>query len=145
MLISLRLKCSRSPVGLTNDPPVFTPGPNIGVAEDSGLFANLGIQYRTCCKLCCATPSSLDEAGQVVDFTVTVDNPSLFSVQPTISSSNAAVPGLLQFTPNRDAFGSVVVTVRAVDRGPSGGIDQTRRLRQHLRSRSIQQMMLRSP
>ncbi len=48
-----------------------------------------------------------------------MNNPSLFSVQPTINSN-----GVLQFTLARDAFGTALLTVRAVDRGPSGAQDQ---------------------
>ena len=47
------------------------------------------------------------------------DKPNLFSVQPTIDNN-----GRLQFTPNRDAFGTALVTVRAIDRGPSSALDQ---------------------
>ena len=103
-----------------NDAPVFTAGPSVSVAEDSGAYSQAwASSIFPAAGLRDVPPSANDEAGQVVDFTAVANNPSLFSVQPTVSSS-----GLLQFTPNRDAFGTALITIRAVDRGPSGALDQ---------------------
>ncbi|RMF41942.1 MAG: tandem-95 repeat protein [Planctomycetota bacterium] len=55
----------------------------------------------------------------MVDFLVSTDRPDLFSVTPSISSA-----GRLTFTPATNKFGSAVVTVQAVDRGPSGGLHE---------------------
>ena len=103
-----------------NDPPVFTGGPSVSVLEDSGAYSqSWATSIAPAAGLLLTPPTSTDEASQVVDFTVAADKPSLFAVQPTIDST-----GRLQFTPNRDAFGTALVTVRAVDRGPSGALDQ---------------------
>ncbi len=103
-----------------NDPPVFTAGPSVSVVEDSGPFSRpWATSIAPAAGLLLLPPTATDESSQVVDFTLVADKPNLFSVQPSISSS-----GQLQFTPNRDAFGTALVIVRAVDRGPSGGLDQ---------------------
>lgn len=106
-----------------NDAPVFTLGGNITVDEDSGPFAApWATAIAPAAGLLSTPPTSTDEAGQVVDFALTVSNRSLFSVQPSISShSLSAAGGTLQFTANENAFGTSVITVTAVDRGPVGG------------------------
>lgn len=103
-----------------NDAPVFTAGPAVSVLEDSGPYSQIwATKIAPAAGLLLTPPTSTDEEGQVVDFTVVADKPSLFSVQPTIDNN-----GRLQFTPSRDAFGTALLTVRAVDRGPSGALDQ---------------------
>jgi VCBS repeat-containing protein len=103
-----------------NDAPVFTAGPSVTVLEDSGAYSQTwATRIAPAAGLLLTPPSSTDEAGQVVDFTLLADKPGLFSVQPTMDTN-----GRLQFTPNRDAFGTALVTVRAVDRGPSSALDQ---------------------
>ncbi len=103
-----------------NDAPVFTAGSVVTVDEDSGPYSrNWATGIFAAAGLAQTPQTALDEKDQAVDFTAVADKPSLFSVQPTISST-----GLLQFTPNRDATGTALVTVRAVDRGPFGGPDQ---------------------
>jgi protocatechuate 3,4-dioxygenase beta subunit len=96
-----------------NVAPSFVAGANQVVAEDAGSqsvarWAN-GIT---------AGPAS--EAGQIVNFVVTNDNPGLFIVQPTISAN-----GTLTFTSAPDAFGTSIVTVVLHDNGGTdhGGID----------------------
>jgi hypothetical protein len=96
-----------------NDAPSFVKGPN-----QSGL-SPLGPQnvpgWATAIS---AGPA--DEASQTVTFTVTNDNPGLFSVAPAVSSN-----GTLTYTPALLALGTANVTVRAVDNGGSanGGVD----------------------
>ncbi len=103
-----------------NDAPVFTAGPAVTVLEDSGAFTQpWATRIAPAAGLLLTPPSATDEAGQGVDFALVADKPSLFSVQPTIDNT-----GRLQFTPNRDAFGTALVTVRAIDRGPAGSLDQ---------------------
>ena len=60
------------------------------------------------------------EAGQSVTFSVTNDNPGLFTVQPQVLPN-----GTLTFSHGLLALGSATVTVRAVDNGgiANGGID----------------------
>jgi hypothetical protein len=57
-------------------------------------------------------PSCGDESGQTVSFLVSNDNPSLFSVQPTISPN-----GALSYSPADNQCGSAVVTVMGMDEG----------------------------
>jgi hypothetical protein len=61
-----------------------------------------------------------DESAQSVTFTVSNNNPGLFTVQPTIAAN-----GTLSYTPTLLAIGTATVTVRAVDNGGSanGGSD----------------------
>ncbi len=95
-----------------NDAPLFTPGGDINVLEDSGPFAQAwatGI-----------APGPADEAGQNVNFTVNNSNNALFSVQPAIDPA-----GNLTFTPAAEAFGSATVDVTLMDDGgtANGGVD----------------------
>ncbi len=103
-----------------NDAPVFTAGPVVTVQEDSGAYSQpWASQIAAAAGLLQSPPTASDESTQIVDFSLTIDKPSLFSVLPTIDSS-----GRLRFTPSRDSFGTALITVRAVDRGPSGALDQ---------------------
>jgi hypothetical protein len=96
-----------------NDAPSFVKGP-----DQSGL-APLGPQtvpgWATA-----ISPGPANESSQHVTFTVTNDNPGLFSVPPAVSSN-----GTLTYTPALLAIGSANVTVRAVDDGgtANGGVD----------------------
>src|SRR6185436_13184612 len=56
--------------------------------------------------------SSSVEAGQVVTFQTSNNNPSLFSAQPALSPD-----GTLTFTPAPNAFGQATVSVIASDNG----------------------------
>ena len=96
-----------------NDPPSFLAGPTVTVLEDSGART-----YANWATAISAGP--VDESGQTVTFTVTNDNPSLFSVPPAVSSN-----GTLTFTPAANAYGSATVTVVAQDSGgtANGGDD----------------------
>ncbi|MEZ6135388.1 MAG: tandem-95 repeat protein [Pirellulaceae bacterium] len=107
-------------ISAVNDAPVFTSGGNVTVNEDSGPYSNTwATQIAPAAGLNDVPATAQDEAGQIVDFNVTVDRPGLFSVQPTISGTT----GILQFTPTENAFGQAVVVVTAVDRGPAGGLN----------------------
>ena len=68
---------------------------------------------------------SFDEADQVLSFTVTNSDNSLFSVQPSISEN-----GTLTFTPAPNAYGSAVVTAILHDDGgtDNGGSDTSEAL-----------------
>jgi hypothetical protein len=96
-----------------NDPPTFLAGPTVIVLEDSGAqtYPNWATSI---------SPGPANEAGQTVTFTVTNDNPSLFSVQPAVSST-----GTLTFTPAANAYGTANLTVTAQDNGgtANGGND----------------------
>jgi large repetitive protein len=68
------------------------------------------------------TPGPAGESGQAVSFTVSSDNPGLFSVQPAVSPA-----GTLTYTPAGDANGVATVTVTARDDGgtANGGVDSS--------------------
>ena len=98
-----------------NDAPSFTKGTNqlvqqnVGTQTISGWAGNIS-----------AGPS--DEAGQIVTFQVTADQPELFAVPPAITSD-----GTLTFTPATNKFGRATVTVVAQDNGgtANGGVDHS--------------------
>jgi hypothetical protein len=96
-----------------NDPPAFLAGPPVSALEDAGAqsYANWATGIS-------AGPA--DESGQTVTFSVTNDNPSLFSVQPALSSN-----GTLTFTSAANANGSATLTIVAQDNGgtANGGDD----------------------
>jgi hypothetical protein len=102
-------------VNPVNDPPEFTPGDDVTVGEDSGLYSApwaTGIRPGPI--------TATDELSQIVTFTVTSDNAGLFALTPTITSS-----GVLSFTPAANANGSAVVSVTLKDSGGTlrGGLD----------------------
>jgi hypothetical protein len=88
-----------------NDPPSFSRGPDVTVAEDAGArtLANWATGI---------SPGPPNESAQTVEFMVSNNNPSLFSVAPAISPA-----GTLTFTPAADATGSALVTVLLHDSG----------------------------
>ncbi|PYR60496.1 MAG: hypothetical protein DMF85_04855, partial [Acidobacteria bacterium] len=101
-------------VTAVNDAPVFTPGADQTVLEDSG--AQTAPNWAT--GMSAGPP---DEAGQTLTFSVTGNtNAALFSVQPSVASS-----GTLTYTPAPNAFGSSTITVRLQDNGgtANGGVD----------------------
>src|SRR5439155_10585202 len=101
-------------VTAVNDAPVFTPGADQTVLEDSG--AQTAPNWAT--GMSAGPP---DEAGQTLTFSVTGNtNAALFSVQPSVASS-----GALTYTPAPNAFGSSTITVRLQDNGgtANGGVD----------------------
>jgi len=99
-------------VTAVNDAPSFTKGADQTVAEDSGAATVAGWAS--------AISAGPGESGQAVNFIVSNNNNSLFSVQPAISAG-----GALTFTPAPDAFGSATVTVQLHDDGgtANGGVD----------------------
>jgi CSLREA domain-containing protein len=88
-----------------NDPPTFTMGADQTVNEDDGprTVENWASNIS-------AGPP--DEAGQEVSFTLTNNNPGLFSAQPKLSPN-----GTLTYTPAKDRNGKATVRVTASD-GP---------------------------
>ena len=93
-------------VNAVNDPPSFTPGGIIQVAEDSGPFS----QSEPWAGNVSAGPN--DESSQNVRFEVTVpdDAVDLFRSPPEISDT-----GFLRFTPAANANGTVDLDVQAFD------------------------------
>ncbi|MFK5974697.1 MAG: cadherin domain-containing protein, partial [Flavobacteriaceae bacterium] len=92
-------------VNFVNQEPTLTLGANISIPEDSPAQTDLA--YAS---------SDPREVGQIVSYSVSNDDNSLFSVQPIINSS-----GDLTYTPAANANGMATVTVTAVDNG--GGND----------------------
>lgn len=97
-----------------NDAPTFIKGADQTVLEDSGA-ATVAAWANSLSK----GPSN--ESGQTLQFTVTADDPSLFSVQPSIDP----VTGTLTFTPAANRNGTTTVTVTLGDDGGTddGGVD----------------------
>jgi uncharacterized repeat protein (TIGR01451 family) len=93
-----------------NNPPTFRLGGDLTVAQDEGprVFPNFAADIR-------AGPA--DEAGQHVAFNVSVDQPALFTVPPTIEPN-----GTLHFTPALSGSGTATATVLAQDDGDAPGI-----------------------
>jgi large repetitive protein len=95
-----------------NVAPSFTAGANPTVLEDASAQS---VPWATN-----ISPGPPSEASQNVSFTVSSDNPALFSTQPAM-----APDGTLTYTPDADANGAATVTVTAHDDGGTagGGVD----------------------
>jgi VCBS repeat-containing protein len=98
-------------VQAVNDPPRFTAGPNVSLAEDSP-----GFRAAWATNIVAGPPSALDELSgpnaQTVSFQIVNYNVSFFSVAPAVSPS-----GELSFTLAKDVNGTTVVEIAAVDSG----------------------------
>ena len=101
-------------VTAVNDPPSFTLGADQIVNEDASA-QTLGFATDIA-----AGPA--DESGQTLVFTVSNNNASLFSTQPSINAS-----GVLSYTPAANENGTTTVTVILQDSGgtANGGSDTT--------------------
>ena len=100
-------------VNAVNDEPSFTKGSNISINEDAGAQTN--DDWAT------SIDDGDPEASQTVSFTVTNNNNSLFSSQPSIDAD-----GDLTFTSTSNDNGSATVTVVLSDNGgTSNGGDDT--------------------
>ena len=102
-----------APAPPVNQAPSFTAGPDQALLEDAGAQAVAG--WATA-----ITAGPAAESAQTVGFSVSVDDPGLFTTQPAIDPN-----GKLTYTPAANANGSATVTVRAVDDGGTadGGSD----------------------
>ncbi len=90
---------SNAVVHPVNDPPTFTPGPDIFVEKNSPLQTFPG--WATA-----ISPGPDNESHQTVEFLVTVDQPELFVVLPSLTPT-----GTLTFQSAFNAVGVVEVTV----------------------------------
>lgn len=103
-------------VAPVNDPPTFTPGPNLTLPEDTPAFT---VQWATN-----ISPGPANESNQTVSFQVSVINSTLFTpffvpgFEPSISPT-----GVLTFTLAQDVNGVILLEIVAVDSGPSGGLN----------------------
>jgi len=95
-----------------NDIPSFTKGANQSMPQ--------GSSPQTAAGWATAISQGTGDSGQLVDFIVTNNNNSLFSVQPAISAA-----GTLTYTPNGGSTGVATVSVRIHDNGgtANGGVD----------------------
>lgn len=86
------------------DPPTITLAGNVTVNEDSAEYKDPAFATNL------STGGGTDEADETLRFTVTADDPLLFSVRPKIT-----VGGELTFTLKPDAFGTANVAVTLSD------------------------------
>jgi uncharacterized repeat protein (TIGR01451 family) len=100
-------------VNAVNDAPSFTPGAGQTVLEDAGQQTLNGWASNI-------SPGPFGEGNQTLTFTVTNDNPTLFTAVPTLSSNST-----LSYRPAANANGSAVVTATLKDSGgtANGGVD----------------------
>ncbi len=101
-------------VGLVNQPPSFTKGPDVTVLEDAP--AQSINPWATA-----ISPGPANESGQTVHFNVTGNtNAALFSAAPAVSAT-----GVLTFTPAANANGTAAITITLQDDGgtANGGVD----------------------
>ncbi|MCX7418758.1 MAG: cadherin domain-containing protein, partial [Planctomycetia bacterium] len=97
-----------------NKAPSFTKGANLSVNEDAGSqVVNTWVT---------AISTGAGDAGQTVNFVVTNNNNSLFSVQPAISAN-----GSLTYTPAANANGLATISIVLKDDGgvAGGGSDSS--------------------
>ncbi|MEP7045555.1 MAG: Ig-like domain-containing protein [Ilumatobacteraceae bacterium] len=114
--------CSTATVSITinpvNDRPTFTAGPDVTVTSTDPAYTQAGWATGI-------TAGPANESAQSLTFTVTAADPSLFTVQPSLSAS-----GTLTFTLSGSP-GTTSITVHLADNGgtANGGnnaaIDQT--------------------
>ncbi len=97
-------------IAAVNDAPEFTLSEISPIVEDAGPQTVPGFVKG----IRPGPDTATDEAIQTVTFNVTNDQTNLFSVQPTVFPD-----GTLIYTTLPDANGTAVVTVQAVDSGPS--------------------------
>lgn len=94
-----------------NDPPVFSI-----LGNDTALheIPRIKTGFITSVK-----PGPFDEGNQIIQFSITVDKPEKFLVQPFIDGN------ALRFTPKPDSLGPVQAQIRCSDNGgtANGGID----------------------
>jgi len=88
-----------------NDPPVFTPGPDQQVTQNSSLQ-----KVDSWAKD--ISPGPIDEAEQNLKFVVSTDKPELFLSPPVILSN-----GTLQYASAENIHGNAIVTVFLQDSG----------------------------
>lgn len=103
-----------------NDVPEFTPtatgGANVTVDEDAGLtvVSNWATGIRP------GPATATDEVGQALEFVVTSDNPTLFSIAPTVD----AATGALQFRAADNANGTANIAVSLRETGNPASVSQ---------------------
>jgi len=96
-----------------NDAPFFTKGPDQIVSEGANLQEKLNWATNI-------NPGPPDESDQTILFSIVVDKPQLFEIQPSITPD-----GKLTYKPDSDASGIATVNVTAMDNGgtDNGGVN----------------------
>ena len=94
-----------------NDPPIFTPGANITVNEDSGPFST-----NWASNILPGPVGDPGEVGQTVEFDVTVAPADMALFAPG-AAPRIDTNGVLTFTPANNAHGIAIVSVVARDNG----------------------------
>ncbi len=102
------------PVNPVNDPPLFDGSGDTTVEEDSGMYAGAGWATQI-------AVGPVNEAGQLIDFRILVENDDLFAILPSIDS----LTGDLTFELAPNAYGTAVIRIWLVDDGgtENGGVD----------------------
>ena len=103
---------------IINTAPSFAKGPDTSALENAPLQVIRGWATNI-------VPGSLSvESSQIVRYSLRNDNPTLFTVQPTVDST-----GTLRFRPATNRFGFATVSIIARDNGgiDGGGIDSSAR------------------
>ena len=102
-------------VNAVNDAPFFTKGADQTFVEDS----NAGVHSIAGWATGIGPGGGADEAAQVLSFTVTNNNNTLFTVQPAVSAA-----GILTFTTSTHRNGAATVSVVINDNGgtANGGV-----------------------
>jgi hypothetical protein len=98
-----------------NDAPSFSAGGDESVLEDAGATSVNG--WATA-----ISPGPANESAQALTFSLDVDNPGLFAVQPAVTPG-----GKLTYTPAPNANGVATVRIRLQDDGGSShsGVDES--------------------
>ena len=111
---SAAVTCSIT-VQYVNQPPTFTIGSGQSALRTAGPQSVASFLTNV-------SPGPANESSQTTTVTVTNDNNSLFSAQPTINGS-----GTLSYTPADSGGGVANVTVKVQDNGgtANGGVDTT--------------------
>ncbi|MEZ5558244.1 MAG: PilC/PilY family type IV pilus protein [Pseudomonadales bacterium] len=101
-------------IGGVNDAPSFVAGSDQTVLEDSGAQTVVGWASAI-------SAGPADEAAQLLTFTLTPLDGTLFSVAPAVD----AATGDLTYTPAPDAYGTTAIDVVLSDNGgtAAGGVD----------------------
>jgi hypothetical protein len=105
-----------------NDAPTLTLLTDNGQADAGGLSVtgNRGLHTYTGFVVASSPGGGSDESGQALTYSISTDNPSLFSLAPTIDAD-----GTLSYVTATGATGTANVTVTLTDSGgtDNGGID----------------------
>lgn len=104
-----------------NDQPTLTAIPNpSAILEDAG---------EQTVNLAGISEGAANETSQTLTITATSDNVALIPNPVTVDYTEGAATGVIRYTPEANAFGTAVITVRVQDSGgtANGGVDTLER------------------